>query len=104
MIALSDISSAFIRAKYTYAYGYAPIGTKLPYIVATDNGSNNFCADGKVYEPMQSLNLNFYSQQKSETSESEIEGILNGLGVNWTKDEAYDEDGSFFLTIYSFWR
>jgi len=103
MIMLFDISQAFVQ-KYRYFYGHAPLGAQLPYIVATDNGSNNFNADGKVYEPMQALNLNFYATTKSETDEADIEATLDSLGICWEKEEAFDENGSFYLTIYSFWR
>lgn len=102
MISLSDIKTAFTG--YRYYYGSAPVGTKLPYIVAMGSGSDNFEADSKVYTTKFGIDLECYFKTKDETKEAAIEAILDSLGVVWEKTEAFDEDQTFFLTIYSFWR
>lgn len=102
MIALSDIKTAF--KDYRYFYGTAPVGTKLPYIVARGTNSDNFHADSKVYEKKFGIQLECYFKSKNETKEAEIESILDGLGVIWEKTEAFDEDQTFYLLTYSFWR
>ncbi|MBR5299819.1 MAG: hypothetical protein IKU36_06180 [Bacteroidales bacterium] len=102
MITLSELKSAF--SNYRYYYGSAPIGTKLPYIVAIGSNSSNFQADSKVYSKKFGIQLNYYSKTKDENKESEIESILDSLGVIWEKTEAFDEDQTFFLTSYTFWR
>lgn len=102
MISLEDLKTAF--ADYTYFYGAAKLGTKLPYLVANGSGSDNFFADSKVYEKKFGISLEYYSQSKSETEEGAIEAILDKLGLNWDKVESYSEDQAFYLTTYSFWR
>ena len=102
MIVLSDLKTAF--AGYNYYYGSAPVGAKLPYLVASGNGSDNFQADSKVYSKKFGISLEYYSKTKNETKEAAIETILDSLGVVWEKAEAFDEDQTFFLTTYSFWR
>ena len=102
MISLSDIKTAFTG--YRYYYGSAPVGTKLPYIVAMGSGSDNFEADSKVYATKFGIDLECYFKTKDETKEAAIEAILDSLGVVWEKTEAFDEDQTFFLTTYSFWR
>lgn len=102
MIALSEIATAF--ASYRYFYGYAPNGTKLPYMVASGTGSDNFHADSKVYEKKFGIQLDCYFKSKDEKKEAAIEAILDGLGVIWEKTEAFDEDQTFYLVSYSFWR
>lgn len=102
MITLAELKTAF--KDFTYFYGSAPIGTALPYLVATNNGSNNFTADNKVFSPLEGIQLEFYSVSKDETKEGTIEGILDGLDIPYEKQEAFDEDQSFYLTIYTFWR
>lgn len=102
MVSLAEIKTAF--AAYKYYYGSAPIGTTLPYIVAHVDESDNFAADSKVYEKREAMTLECYFKSKSETSESAIETILDTLGVFYDKTESYDEDESFYLIIYSFWR
>lgn len=102
MITLSDIKTAF--KDYRYYYGSAPVGTKLPYLVGQDTGSDNFAADGKVYDKANEFELSFYSLKKSESDEEAIEAILDSLGLFWDKTESYDEDQTFYLITYSFWR
>lgn len=102
MISLSDLKTAF--KDYRYYYGFAPVGTKLPYIVAEDSETDNFAADGKVYAPKVEMTLNCYFASKNEATEIAIEAILDKLGVFWNKTETHDEDESFYLIIYSFWR
>lgn len=102
MTTLGDLKTAF--ANYRYYYGHAPVGTKLPYLVAQGTGSENFFADSKVYEKKLGIRLEYYSSTKSETDEEAIETILDKLGLNWDKDESYDEDQTFYLITYTFWR
>lgn len=102
MISLSELKTAF--KDYKYYYGYAPLNTKLPYIVAEDADTDNFAADGKVYAPKVEMTLSCYFSSKNETTESAIETILDSLGLFWNKSETHDEDESFYLIIYSFWR
>lgn len=101
MIPLSDIKTAF--ANYSYFYGSAPIGTKLPYIVAQTTESDNFAADSRVYAKKYDLILECYFTKKDESAEEAIETILDKLGVFWDKTESF-EDESFYLITYSFWR
>lgn len=102
MITLADLKTAF--ANYRYYYGHAPVGTKVPYLVAHGTESENFFADSKVYQKKLGIELEYYSSTKSETDEEAIETILDKLGLNWDKDESYDEDQTFYLITYTFWR
>lgn len=102
MITLSSLKTAF--SSYRYYYGTAPIGTQLPYLVVNGTDSDNFVADCKVYAKKYELTLSFYSVKKSETDEEAIEAILDNLGVIWQKSESFDNDQSFYLIIYTFWR
>lgn len=102
MITLADLKTAF--ADYRYYYGSAPIGTKLPYLVAQSTDTENFSADNKVFSKKSEMVLEFYTKSKNESQEEGIETILDSLGLFWDKVETRDEDGEFFLIIYSFWR
>ena len=99
---LADIKTAF--KDYRYYYGSAPVGTKLPYLVGLGSASDNFAADNKVYSKLNSFQLEFYSLKKDETTEGAIEAILDNLGAIYDKTESFDEDGTFYLIIYTFWR
>lgn len=105
---LAELRTAFIgefdKGSPSYHYGSAPNGTKLPYVVVNDNGSNNFAADGIVYQPMQGVALNLYTLKKDEALETRIEALLETLGIVWSKNEAIDEDQNFVLNTYTFYR
>lgn len=102
MISLQDLKTAF--RGYSYFYGFAPIGTKLPYIEAHSTGSDNFTADSKVYSKKFEFELNCYFARKNESAEEGIENILDSLDLIWEKSETYDDDQTFYLITYSFWR
>lgn len=104
MLSLKELKGAFETAKFDYYYGEAKRGAKCPYLVATDNGSDNFAADNRVYTPKQGVALNLYCVKKSETTEASVEAVLDSLDIYWEKSEANDEDGNFYLTIYTFYR
>ena len=102
MTTLEDIKTAF--KDYRYFYGTAPVGTKLPYLVGNNVSSSNFSADCKVYEKEYQFELSFYCLKKSEAAEEAVEAILDSLGLIWDKAEAFDEDQTFYLITYTFWR
>lgn len=102
MVSLKELKTAF--KNYSYYYGSAPIGAKLPYLVASGTESDNFFADSKVFKTKFGLQLEYYSSTKSETNEAAVEAILDSLGLLWNKNESYDEDQTFYLTTYTFWR
>ena len=102
MISLQDIKTAF--RNYSYYYGSAPIGSKLPYIVATNAETDNFAADSSVYQIKANISLDCYFNKKDESAEAAIEAILDKLGVFWNKTESFDDDETFYLINYSFWR
>lgn len=102
MISLRDIKTAF--KDFSYFYGSAPLGTKLPYMVGQTTESDNFAADGKVFNRKYDFSLDCYFLKKDESSEEAIEEVLDTLGVFWDKSESFDEDQSFYLINYSFWR
>lgn len=102
MISLQDIKTAF--RLFTYYYGEAPIGAVLPYIVGQTTQSDNFAADGKVYAKKNGFQLECYFAKKDESAEESIEAELDKIGVFWNKSETRDDDESFYLIIYTFWR
>lgn len=102
MVSLEAIKTAF--SDYRFYYGTAKKGAKLPYLVANGTGSENFFADSKVFEKKFGLQLEYYSTTKSETNEAAVETILDSLGLLWDKTESYDEDQTFYLITYTFWR
>lgn len=105
---LAELKTAFVNkfpsGSPSYHYGTAPNGTKLPYVVVNDGGSDNFEADNIVYQPIQGVVLNLYTLKKNESLEANIESLLGELEIVWSKSEATDEDQNFVLNTYTFNR
>ena len=78
----------------------APLGTKLPYLTVLFNDTDNVFADDKVYKTEQAITLELYTVNKDETSESCVETVLDNNQLPWNKDEAYDDEGQFYITYY----
>lgn len=82
----------------------APLGAKLPYMVLTFGGTNNFIADNKVSEVVQDQALELYTVNKDLTTEGKVEKLLNDNGIPWQSDEASDDGEQFYLKYYYFIR
>lgn len=84
-------------AYYAFPVGEAPA---LPWIVFYEEGSNNFAADGIVYQPITDVTIELYSKHKDPTSEAAIESSLTNAGIFYEKTEAYLDDEHCFMEIY----
>lgn len=76
--------------------GHAPA---LPFIAYRVSGSNNFPADNKVYMPVQAIDIELYTENKSPATESLVETALSGFV--WEKSEEYISDERMYEIIYS---
>ena len=82
----------------------APLGAKLPYMVLTFGGTNNFIADDKVSEVVQDQTLELYTVDKDLTTEGKVETVLNNNDIPWQSDETSDDGEQFYLKYYYFIR
>lgn len=58
---------------------------KLPYIIYTQSGSDNFGADNKVYSKDNKYNIEVYSSKKDFDLERRLEDLLDNNEIYWTK-------------------
>ena len=71
-----------------------------PFMVWYLTESANFFADGKVYERIDHLNLELYTDQKDFELEEQLERILEEGGIGWNKTETYLDDEQMYEVLY----
>lgn len=73
---------------------------KLPYGVFLAPFSNNFSADGVVYQAMSRYQIELYTAKKDPASEAAIERVLADAGLFWEKMETYIDTEKMFQILY----
>lgn len=71
----------------------------MPFVCYAETGSNNFAADGKVYEPVKVVEVQLFSKIKDLTAEANLEASMSNLF--WTKESEWNEDELCYRVIYT---
>ena len=81
----------------TFEEGEVP---KAPFIVWYVDGTDNFAADGIVYEKICSVYIELYTDKKDFEAEERIEKWLTDNGIYYDYDETYIESEKYIETLY----
>lgn len=93
MLALLQIPFAYGH----FAEGEAPV---LPYIVFRYPDSNNFGADNKVYEKLENLDIELYTDKKDVALELRVETLLDTYELFYNKHESYIPEEAMYEVLY----
>lgn len=87
---------------YNNAYYQWPVrqAPEPPYVLFYYPNRDDFYADGKIYNKIASLNIEFYSAYKDFVGEEKIEAVLDKYDLNYTKNESYIDSEKMFLILY----
>ena len=88
--------------KITCFYDHAPVGTMLPFIAIHVDQPMGFRADNGNYLKRWGFRLDLYTVNKDLVRESEIEALLDSLGIAWEQSEQYLDDQSCWESEYTF--
>ena len=85
------------------AYRAFPVGKapKLPFICYLCTNTNNFTADNYVYQVIQEVDIELYTEKKDEASEQAVEEKLNENGLVWEKYEDYLDSENCYMITYT---
>lgn len=72
----------------------------LPYGVYLYVYDNQFYADGELYYWTGHYQIELYTKQKDQESESRVEDALCGVGIVYEKSETYLSDTKRYQIIY----
>lgn len=83
-------------------YRAFPVGDapELPFICYMATDTNNLAADCKIYQVVQDVDIELYTENKDLTSESAVENALNAASVPWEKTEVYIEEQECYMITY----
>lgn len=83
-------------------YGFAPVGTEIPFLIIHSEQPDNFTADNTVYVEKWNFRIDLYTRFKELTLETEIKELLNTNGITWEKTEEYISNQEVWEVEFSF--
>lgn len=97
---LKEVKELLETAGYPVAYEHfeEAVVPSMPFICFAEVGSNNFGADGRVYQPIKRIEIQLFTKKKDIEAEGNVEQALSSLF--WQKDIEYSDDELCYRTIY----
>lgn len=100
----AEISTMIASVGLPYAYDHftkaeSPGGP--PFICFLCQNSDNFAADGVVYQPISALTIELYTAEKSFEYEAAVEAALTAAGLFFDKDETWLDSERMFEVVYT---
>ena len=81
-----------------FAEGESP---EPPFLIFLYPSSDNFSADGTVYQKIDELHIELYTDKKSPDVEASLEAVLDGHGIFYNKTEVWIESERLYEVLYS---
>ena len=72
-----------------------------PFLVFLFPSSDNFSADGRVYQKIDALHIELYTDLKQPELEASIEAVLDGHDIFYNKTEVWIETEHLYEVLYS---
>ncbi|MBR1810788.1 MAG: hypothetical protein IJ766_03935 [Clostridia bacterium] len=97
-----EIAAMVKNIGFPYAYYCFPNNTPQspPFVCFYYTGSDDFIADGKNYQSIKNLRIEFYSDNKDFDTETKIGNILNQHGLVYVSDDTYIDSERMFMTVF----
>ena len=81
-----------------YAEGESP---DPPFLIFLFPSSSNFSADGKVYQKIDTLHVELYTDRKDPVLESNVEKVLDDHDIFYNKTEVWIPEERLYEVLYS---
>ena len=72
-----------------------------PFLVFLFPRSDNFMADGKVYQKIDELHFELYTDKKQPDVEARVEAVLDSHGICYDKSEVWISEEKLYEVLYS---
>lgn len=97
-----EISEMIGSVGFPMAYHHFDEGEEpaKPYLVYLYPGTDNFSADGTVYQGINKLDIELYTDKKELDAEKKVEAVLKRHGFFYEKTETYLESEKMFEVLY----
>ena len=98
-----EIMGMLAEASLPIAYDHFAEGESPdpPFLVFLFPSSDNFSADGTVYQKIDELHIELYTDRKQPDVESAREAVLDKHGVFYNKSEVWIETERLYEVLYS---
>ena len=98
-----EIMGMLAEASLPIAYDHFAEGESPdpPFLVFLFPSSDNFSADGTVYQKIDELHIELYTDRKQPDVESALEAVLDKHGVFYNKSEVWIETERLYEVLYS---
>ena len=101
----AEILSILSEMNLPYAYDHFAEGESPdpPFLVFLFPCSDNFGADNKVYQKINVLHIELYTDKKQPNIESQVEAVLDAHEIYYDKTEVWIASERLYEVLYSFW-
>ena len=98
-----EITAMLEEAELPLAYDHFAEGESPdpPFLIFLFPRSNNFAADGRVYQKINVLHLELYTDRKQPDVEAQVEAVLDRHGIVYDKSEVWIEDERLYEVLYT---
>ncbi len=99
----AEIITMLSSTKIPYAYDHFAEGESPdpPFMVFLFPRSDNFGADGIVYQKINVLQLELYTDAKAPDTETTVEAVLDQYGLFYDKSEVWIAEERLYEVIYT---
>lgn len=96
-----EVSQLIASIGLPYAYDHFDAPQQLPYICFLYPSSENFAADGIVYQKVVQLSIELYTKQKEPALEKTVEDVLNAAELFYDSSESYIESEKMHMSVWT---
>ena len=72
-----------------------------PFLIFLFPSSDNFSADGQVYDKINELHFELYTDKKDPEIEAKVEAVLDRHGIFYDKSEVWIADERLYEVLYT---
>ena len=95
---ISEISTFQNKVAYrAFPVGKAP---KLPFVCYLATDTDNFDADNRVYQVIQNVDVELYTEKKDPDVEKRLEAAFDENYIPWDKTETWLDDEQCYEILY----
>lgn len=97
-----DIVEMLEEANLPLAYDHFAEGESPdpPFLIFLFPGSDNMYADNRVFQKIDNLNIELYTDKKDPETEARIEAILDGRELPYEKSEVWIAEERMYEVLY----
>lgn len=99
---LAELKTLLETSELPVAFDHFPTAQELPYLVYIIANNATVPADNGTYYITPQIQLELYTEYKTEDTETIVEGILDSVPFTYEKNEGYVNDVQMYMVTYQF--